>query len=257
MKPRDKEYKFDFKPYLKNGYGQFVIEGKVYDSVRKRELRSASWFQVTDLSIDAFVGKKLYALVSSLKEGVPLSGVQVKLLPRNVDSTTNQNGIVQLPLSTSSSQSSILVASKGKDLAILPANTYGYGGWNYSRLLSQYKGYGVTDRNLYKPGEKVKVKGWSRKLSYSENEEIRLTKPDFSSILYRIANSRGKEISKGSIDLDSTGGFNFEFEIPEKINLGRANIYLGLQSKKQRLSLPKTKRHKKVEIFQFFSYHTF
>lgn len=252
LKPADKEIKFDFKPYLKNGFGQFVIEAKVYDSRNKRELRTASWIQVTNLSIDAFAGKKLYALVSSLKEGTPYSNVQVRLLSRDVAATTNKDGIAELPLSSSSKQSSILVAKKGNDTAVLPANMYGYGGWSFSKMTSSVKGYGVTDRKLYKPGEKVKVKGWSRKLGYLDNEKIQLTKPSFSKVLYKISNSRGKVISKGSVDLDATGGFNFEFKIPEKINLGRAYIYLGVPSQNTNYLSQKQSAIRRSRYFRSF-----
>lgn len=231
LEPKTKDYLVDLKPYIKNGYGQFVIATSVQDKRNNQRYRAAAWVQVTDLSVDAFKGKDLYTFVSALDSGKPLAKVDVTLLPHGDKGTTDKDGMIKLPITGSWQDSKMLVATRGSDQAILPSNYRGWSGWYFSPLSPQYKWYGVTDRNLYKPGESVKVKGWSRKLSYiqNESEKIELTKPEFSELLYRVMGYDGQEISHGEIPVDQSGGFDFEFKIPDKINLGQGYINLGLK----------------------------
>ncbi|MEZ4534989.1 MAG: alpha-2-macroglobulin family protein [Cyanobacteriota/Melainabacteria group bacterium] len=232
LEPKTKDLLVDLKPYLKNNYGQFVIATSVQDKRNNQRYRAAAWVQVTDLSVDAFKGKDLYTFVSALDSGKPLAKVDVTLLPHGDKGATDKDGMIKLPITGSWHDSRMLVATRGSDQAILPSNYRAWSGWSFSPLRPQNKWYGVTDRNLYKPGESVKVKGWTRKLSYiqNESEKIELAKPDFSELLYRVMGYDGQEISHGEIPVDQSGGFDFEFKIPDKINLGQGYINLGLKA---------------------------
>lgn len=228
LEPDTKELSIDLAPYSKNGMGQYIIFARSYSKEDKREFKDSTWIQITDLAVDAFQSKSLVTLVTTLEEGKPVKGVRANILPRKRQGTTDETGLTKLPLTGSWEDSQLLVVERGGNKTILPA-TYGWrGGFNFNKLSDSLKWYGVTDRNLYKPGDEVKVKGWSRSLHFTETEKIELSQPQFRNLLYRITGSDGKEIGEGRVDVDQTGGFKLSFKIPEKVNLGRGNISFGL-----------------------------
>lgn len=234
FKVGDEDVKFDYDltPHLKNGLGQFIISAETVGAPHNRDREIQSWIQVTKIGIDAFQGKNLLALATSLADGTPLQGVDLTSLNANDTATTDANGLAKLPLSSSDEKAMLLVARKGDDVAFVPA-TYYRGGWTYHSSRSELKWFTVTDRQLYKPGEKVTVKGWTRGMKFSPNEAIQLFPAQLDSVTYKLNAYDGTELISGEAPVDSTGGFSFEATLPEKMNLGDASLILMASSKKR------------------------
>ncbi len=228
----DATFEIDLKPYLKNGLGQFVVELETVGAPRDREQRFMSWVQVTKLGVDAFKGRNLIAVASSLADGTPVAGVDLTLLTSNVNGVTDANGMAKLAISTDYEKSEVLVARQGDDVAILPASQY-RSGWVYNDQPNDLLWYTVTDRQLYKPGEKVTVKGWARGLHFKPNDALQLFTPKIETVSYAISGYDGKELVKGETSVDATGGFSFETTLPEKVNLGNANIMITAHGKQE------------------------
>lgn len=226
----DATFDIDLKPYLKNGLGQFLVKVETVGAPKEREQRFLSWVQVTKLGVDAFKGRNLVALATALSDGEPQSGIELTLLTSNVSAVSDQSGLAKLAISTDYEKSEVLVARRGDDVAILPASQY-RSGWVYHERPSELLWYSVTDRQLYKPGEKVTVKGWARGLYFKPNDALQLFTPKIDTVSYTISGYDGKELVKGEANVDDVGGYSFETNIPEKVNLGDAAIVITAHSK--------------------------
>jgi len=95
--------------------------GGLFEGNRNREPVQA-WVQVTQIGLDAFVDhSQLIAWATDLKDGTPLSGVDIELLPGGSTAATGSDGLAQMNLG---SGGSYLLARQGDDTAILPSSPY-------------------------------------------------------------------------------------------------------------------------------------
>jgi alpha-2-macroglobulin len=183
------------------------------------------WVQSTRIGLDAAVGgQELVAWASDLSSGTPLAGVEVSLWPGDVRKTTDAQGLATLGLP---GQGRLLVARKGDDVAILPRDASYY--WS-SDTYSATAGADATlwhvldDRKLYRPGEKVSIKGWVRLNQWGTRGDLLAT--PLKELNYRLIDSQGNEISKGKARVGGLGGFHLNLALPKTMNLGHAQVVL-------------------------------
>jgi alpha-2-macroglobulin len=185
--------------------------------------RGATWVQGTKLGLTAFGDSDdLYALVTDLATGKPLSGTEVSLVGSGQSAKTDKDGLVKLPLSEK--PGTILTAKRGNDTAFLPARF-----WRWDDTSWHKQGRGVQnlsfifdDRGLYKPGESVHLKGWLRQLPGTKLAAVIV--PTGSDLSWQLRDSRGNEISKGQTKLNAWGGFDVALSLPKTMNLGQASV---------------------------------
>ena len=137
------ETRIDLAPALEGGFGHvfIIVEPPVRPKNRWERRQVMAWAQVTAIGLDAFVdGSELIGWATSLKDGKPVDGVQMTIaaaqspgLRQGTSGVTRADGLahIALPANAPSGQN-ILVARKGKDVAILPENQYWWnerGGW--------------------------------------------------------------------------------------------------------------------------------
>ena len=198
---------------------------------RLREMRVISWVQVTQIGLDAFVdADEMYVWANRLADGAPLADVEVTLWPQDVHGTTDETGSARLTLPRSSAQ--LLIARDGDDVAFLPENRYEYywteGGWNGWRQRDErveFRYYVFDDRKMYRPGETVSIKGWVRRLERGPDGDVSLLREDGSAQLnYVVRDSSNNLIDTGDVSVNALGGFHFQFELPDNVNLGYAWI---------------------------------
>lgn len=224
----EKVLEIDLKPFLKDGLGHFVIVADPSGAVPPAEALTATWVQVTGLGLDAFAGKKLHVLTTSLTEGQPLDNTSLTLLPGRNTAQSDQLGQAQLPISDASA-SAVLVARRNGDSAILP-HALGFSSWVYKPSPVVSKWHVVTDRQLYKPGETVKVRGWLRKFSLSEKTEaIELANYPSGTIYYKLIGLDEAELGTGQVELDAEGNFVVSTALPKKMNLGQVFVLLSMK----------------------------
>lgn len=185
--------------------------------------RGATWVQGTKLGLTAFGDSDdLYALVTELTTGKPISGTEVSLVGSGQSAKTDKDGLVRFPLSDK--PGTILTAKRGNDTAFLPARF-----WRWDESSWRKQGRGVQnlsfifdDRGLYKPGESVHLKGWLRQLPGTKLASVIV--PTGSELSWQLRDSRGNEISKGQTKLNNWGGFDVAFSLPKTMNLGQASL---------------------------------
>ncbi len=154
-----------------------------------------SWVQVTQIGLDALADhSELIAWASALSDGAPLEGVEVSLLHGDVSSETGADGIATLALPEIGS--SLLVGSLGSDTAILPASNYYWdeSGWQRRYVGDSLRWYVFDDRQMYRPGEEVHVKGWMRLIGGTQDGDVGLPETDGVSVQYTLVDSRGNEV---------------------------------------------------------------
>ena len=84
-----------------------------------------------------------------------------------------------------------------------------------------FRSYIVTDRPVYKPGQKVQFKVWTANSSYDPRRHQSFQ----GSQSLKINDPKGKELFKSSFDSDKWGGFSGSYNIPADATLGHYHIY--------------------------------
>jgi alpha-2-macroglobulin len=184
-----------------------------------------TWAQATSIGVDAFTDASLlHAWTTKLVDGTAIPGVAIHLAGTQDNAITNDDGLatVELPIASSTA----LVATLGDDSAILPGGMY-FGGWQRTPVNDEARWYMFDDRGTYRPGEKVSIKGWVRKLTSSSDSQIALVGSD-AHVTFSVQDAQGNVIANGDTAVNPIGGFDFAFDVPEDANLGTAMVALTL-----------------------------
>ncbi|MCE1246215.1 MAG: MG2 domain-containing protein [Firmicutes bacterium] len=163
--------------------------------------------------------EKLIVFAQDTKTGAPVPGADIILVnpqkKKNYKFKTGENGMLKVlfaDLSGFKAQNSFVVkASKGQDRAVS-------GAYNMN-IQPELKGYIYTDRPVYRPDQKVYVKGILRYLkdgvySFKAGEKITLT----------VKDPKDNEIKKEELETDKFGCFDTSLILTENAALGYYSI---------------------------------
>ena len=225
----------DLKAALdRTGLGHAIAVVEPYPWTEKYDPpRLISWVQSTKLAVDAYVdADQLIAFVTDLGTGKPASGVALEIRPHGIKGATNEQGMATLALPAVAKQvkgAHYLVAKRGNDTAFIgDQNGYWneYGSWNKQERPTTLAWYVIDDRKMYKPGEEVTLTGWLRTMQYGKGGDVGGINGAVQAITYKVSDSRGNEIGKGSMPVSAVGGFATKFTLPKTPNLGYAYVRL-------------------------------
>jgi alpha-2-macroglobulin len=222
------ETQLDLSPALTGGVGHVVIRVDAVQPARTRweRRRLNVWATATQIGLDAFIDQNaVLGWATSLKDGKPLSDVELTLVENGATAKTGADGLARLPLSDSKA-APMLIARRGNDSAFLPENFYAYreGGWRKQPLRDALAWHVFDDRGLYKPGEEVRVKGWLRRIGGGPLGDV--SAAGVTGVSYTLNDSRGNEITKGTLNVNALGGFDTKLKLPPTMNLGPAQLRL-------------------------------
>jgi uncharacterized protein YfaS (alpha-2-macroglobulin family) len=220
--------------YMDGKFGHFVVivapPAGVFESDNEKWQRYSqtitTWVQITQIGLDAYNDQSaMTAWATDLKDGAPLADVRIQPSNGNAAAVTGADGIARLDIPTNSTY---LVASKGADQAILPHSTNYWSDdvWSASGTVDDLRWYVFDDRQMYRPGEEVHIKGWLRQIGGKQHGDVGLVGDKLSSITYQINDPQGNSLGTGQADVNALGGFDFVFTIPQSTNLGFAQLYL-------------------------------
>lgn len=82
----------------------------------------------------------------------------------------------------------------------------------------QSKAYGVAERPIYRPGEKVKTKFWCSYVTYGTEEAPRVAERQLN---VTVRDPSGNQIHSSKVATDEWGAFELEFDLPKTSPLGR------------------------------------
>lgn len=238
----------DFSPWTKKGVGHFVLEiEKIGEKSESQRERIVSWIQVTRLGLDAFIDREeLVAYVSDLRSGRPIQGAAVML--QATGSTSKPSGIssesgvvrIQLPEKPMGSER-ILVASAGEDTVFIPSESPFYwdggSGWSRQAESNAINWFVFNDRNIYRPGEEVSIKGYVRSIGMGKGGDV-LPVSGLGPLTYKVTDARGNEITSGETRFNGFGAFDLKVTLPQNINLGSSLISFGREPGKAEHVLP-------------------
>lgn len=210
-----------------------------------------AWVQSTKIGLDAFTDhSEMVVWATALEDGAPLYGVDIEPEPGNRSFQTGENGLARFDLPDSGV--SLMVARKDDDMAILPSSTYfwGDGEWSSRPSLDDLRWYIFDDRQMYRPGEEVHVKGWMRRVGGKQGGDVELLGSDARSVSFLVFGPQGNELREGESSVNALGGFDFTFTIPDNANLGYAYIALTAEGNMSGLYHRETQHQFQIQEFR-------
>ncbi|MEW6400523.1 MAG: Ig-like domain-containing protein [Chloroflexota bacterium] len=226
----------DLDQYMSGDSAQFVVIVEpptgIFDSDEEKWIRYSqtviAWVQVTKIGLDAYADhSEMVAWATDLETGAPLAGVRIQPSTgsTSVGVATGSDGVARFNVP---SGATYLIAEKGADQAMLPRSPYAWDqdAWNASPPNDTLRWYVFDDRKMYRPGEEVHVKGWLRRIGGQQDGDVGLVGSELTSVSYQIRDPMGNDLGGGQADVNSLGGFDFAFSLPQNANLGLAYLYL-------------------------------
>ncbi len=216
----------DLSKYLTNRRGHLVV---IVEPTEKYDINNElywqnrpaiSWVQGTSIGLDAIVDNdEMVIWATDLATGAALDGVTIDVGPGK-SVTTDADGLSR----TATALARTLTATKGDDVAILPPGYYGEQ-WQSYPLQDEARWFVFDDRQIYRPGETISVKGWVRKLAMTDNAQLRLF-DTATGVDWTLFDGQGNELASGTAAISAVGGFDLTAEIKPEANLGYAYFNL-------------------------------
>lgn len=223
----------DLSGQLTGGRRQAVVLIEPIDPLTQQQVwqnrPTLTWVQQTTLGVDAITDRTgMRAWVTDLRTGTPVAGVSVVRLDGTGQQmgdpvSTDGEGLASIDLG--SSAAAALLATKGDQRALLPADMWG-SSWERQPQQDRLLWYVTDDRQTYRPGETVSVKGWVRR--QAGTTEMSLTTPATGTVSWSATDGDGTQIGTGSVTVDRMGGFDLALQIPAGAHLGTADLRLDL-----------------------------
>ncbi|HEX9013783.1 MAG TPA: alpha-2-macroglobulin family protein, partial [Anaerolineaceae bacterium] len=223
------EVDVDLTQVMDGVFGHFIVivsppPDLIKDKQNIRWQTVQAWVQVTQIGLDAYNdGTSMVVWASALKDGSPLAGISIQPGPNGRALPTASDGTLRIPLP---SGAAYLVASSGADRAILPRGNSPWDtqGWTTRQPSDRLAWHVFDDRQMYRPGEEVHVKGWLRRVGAGPQGDVSLLGPEVTGVSYQLIDSQGNAVASGQAPVSEIGGFDLALTLPEKINLGYTQI---------------------------------
>ncbi len=230
-------FQIDFKDYFSSPLGHYLLtfSNPNYKQHGGDMVYERTYLTVTDIGItekkvdiDTIENKVLnnepknIFWINSLSSLNALTGAEIKIYDYQRDKpveykrtvTTDSSGIA---VDKAVGKISALIVSKGSDSAILINSENNLESSSEAKSMDKY--YIYTDRPIYRPNDKVSIKGIHR-IGYDNDYEIFRDKK----VLVWVQDSRRDEIFREELEIDEFGTFNFDLELAPDAALGKYYI---------------------------------
>jgi alpha-2-macroglobulin len=184
----------------------------------------------TDIGVVSKIsGSRGLVWATQLSTGKPLPGAQVVVRDDAGKSTwsgtTDAEGVAILPGTDAmmNGEGRIFVAKDSDWTMVNPKRPGGLSTWafnvssDWERTPTKLRGFMHTDRGLYRPGEKVHVKGIARETSLGAPLAVPATN---KKVTVEVEGPQGKTIATTEAKLSAFGGFWFDVDLPADARLG-------------------------------------
>jgi uncharacterized protein YfaS (alpha-2-macroglobulin family) len=181
-----------------------------------------SFFFVSDIGLHTRAYKdQLFVHSASLKSGEPLAGVAVSVLDAKGESVvagqTDTNGNAQLAYALNAEH--VLVARAGKDVSLLPFNQPALDLSDFAvagRKEAWFDVFGWADRDLYRPGETIRLSALLR------DHDGNPIKPQ--PLFLTLKQPDGRPYAEARLDPKDLNYFEWSREIPADAPTGRWQV---------------------------------
>jgi alpha-2-macroglobulin len=233
------EVGIDLSPYTTDGFGHFIVQVRPPQNLLRTNdywQTINAWVQVTQIGLDAFSDhSEMVAWATDLKDGSAVVDASILSNGERVVGGTGSDGTARFPIPDGAA---FLVAKRGSDQSMLVRSDYGWwdDGWRRSTPVDEIRWYVFDDRQMYRPGEEIHLKGWLRRIGGGQLGDVSLPGGAVTAINYTINEPQGNEIKTGRVEVNALGGFDFAFTLPENVNLGYAGIRFWAEGREVNLS---------------------
>lgn len=226
------EVDLDLEEALNKKYkGIYVVNVR---SEQDRWINDSKMLAMSDLGIIAKKGTdQITVFVNSIATTEPVGGVEVSVISTNnqiiLHGTTDQTGVVKFidtKTRTEGFNPRLIVAEKGKDFnyidlqeTFVEKSRYDVGGlFIYS---DRYNVFMYSERNLYRPGERVNLSGIIRSNDYKVIEQV--------PVIIKVIAPTGKVFEEYKKNLNKESSFELSFDVPDYVPTGEytAEVYTG------------------------------
>jgi alpha-2-macroglobulin len=234
------EVPIEFSEIMDGEFGHFVVVARPPAGLFKPERyweTVHAWVQITQIGLDAFVDhSEMVVWATSLADGSPLPEVRIGADTPELQHFSDETGLARFLIPASGA--TYLTATQGGDTAMLPNSTWYWGedAWFPRHVSDDLRWYVYDDRQMYKPGEEVHLKGWLRRVGGVQDGDVELLGSSAESFFYALYGPQGNELATGSANISELGGFDFMLTLPENANLGYAQLYLTAQGSLENLN---------------------
>ncbi len=202
-------------PYNKTG--AYLIEA------RTKTLRGVILYLVSDIALITKKGKnRILSYVVNGETSYPVKNAKIfasfkeKLQYPNT-ALTKKDGTATLALPENASRSQFVIAKKRDSYALSSAYYYYY---NYYSSKT-YKTYVYTERPVYRPGQKVYLKGVVKKVSAAD-----LLPASDMEVQLIVVDVKRKSVFKKKLTTSENGTVEAEFTLPKNSALGRYKVFI-------------------------------
>ena len=167
--------------------------------------------------------------VSKMSDALPVPGIAVRALTSdNIEiarATTDNSGIAVFSrrelFSKGHPPVAFFIADAAEGPVVRPVGAGGeYDSGHEKSSVARFRSAIITDRNLYRPGQVVKIKGIMRELA-----QTGLVIPQEHDVRWQVKESNGDRVAgEGKAVLSSDGSWEAEWNVPEKIATGKYDI---------------------------------
>jgi uncharacterized protein YfaS (alpha-2-macroglobulin family) len=172
---------------------------------------------------------KVFVRVAKMEDAMPVAGITIRAVTdQNIElarAVTDDRGIATFPhdpLFPKTHQAYLFIADTpaGPSLGVVDESTYSAYSDSGSARPARTRLI-ITDRNLYRPGEEVKIKGILRE----RDDKGALAIPQSGKVHWDILQGDdGKVIGQGDADLNADGAFAAAWPIPATAALGNCTL---------------------------------
>lgn len=187
----------------------------------RRRTNTQAIIQLTDIGLAwKFTGESALVFAFSCETGQPLEGVKLKVFGEDASQIeevlTDASGLASVPRNADVRHLQAVHADDSYVVAF-DRTLNQVGMWHFpvryswmKSAPSQRRAFMFTDRSLYRPGEKVRLKGLVRNqvgndIAMAEGAPARIV----------ITDPKDKEIFTGDVEISKLGSFDFQYTLPD------------------------------------------
>ncbi len=212
--------------------GAYLLTAKMADG---NISRIVIWVADTAIVHKNLSEQNLY-FVGDARGGAPVSGANVEFFgyrlrdrrgapqidTQNFAEKTDAQGLVFVKADRLSAEYQWMVVARGAEgrLAYLGFQGVWAAGYHDPEYHAT-KAFSITDRPVYRPGQKVQYKVWFRHARYDQDNTSDYAGQNFA---IRLIDPRGEEIQTVSLKADAYGGVAGEFDLPTGAMLGQYRL---------------------------------
>lgn len=213
--------------------GAYLVTGRMAEG---NEVRMVLWVADTALVHKPLAQATMY-YVADARTGSPVAGANVEFFGYRLDFQRNTPLVFTKNFAEKSDHEGLVILDTKQldpDYQWLTVATTADGrlaflGFSGAWIAEQYdpvydaiKVFGMSDRPVYRPGQRVEFKIWVARARYDYHQKSEFARRVMK---VKLINPRGEEIWKDTLQADDYGGINGTYEIPSDATLGVYWLY--------------------------------